>query len=77
MDKKILEEKLDNVALFSWLTGVLTIIFYNIINKGIDYLEISPAWIGTLLSILISAIFIFISFIIAMLISRKFRDKEE
>ena len=77
MDKKILEEKSDNVALFSWLTGVLTINFYNIINKGIDYLEISPAWIGTLLSILISAIFIFISFIIAMLISRKFRDKEE
>jgi hypothetical protein len=77
MDKKILKEKLDNVGLLSWVVGWVTVSIYYLIDDLLDLLEITPEWIGGLLSWLIYAVFVFVSFIIVGFIIRKNRDKEE
>jgi hypothetical protein len=77
MDKKILEKKLDNVGLWSWFVGIVTLLIKNIVDNSIDSVKINPSWVGDLLSWLVWIILIFVSLIIVGIIIRKNRDKGE
>ena len=71
------DDKIFDVAMWSWIVGMITIVVYGLIEKAIESIQIEPFWVEVMLSALIYVILIFVSFIIIGLIYEKHSSKEE